>query len=273
MPDIIIVGGGPAGLSAAISARQRNNSVAIISNDKKNSGLYKARIIDNYPGFPGMSGANLLDILTNHATGAGAELITAQASSILPSGDVFHVGFGADFLTSSSVILATGVAQASLFPGEEAFLGRGVSYCATCDGMLYRGKRVCVICLTPEASEEADFLMSIGCDVVSVETQDVKINGEDQVHSVVADGEEIECAGVFIMRHTVAPHLLLAGLDIQGGYISTAPSATTSVPGVYAAGDCVGAPHQIAKAIGQGQVAALSASEYIARQSRAGSRE
>ena len=273
MLDIIIVGGGPAGLSAAISARQRNNSVAIISNDITKSGLYKASLVDNYPGFPGISGSKLLEILTAHATGAGAELITAQVSTILAADDAFHVGFGADFLSSRSVILATGVAQTSLFPGEEELLGRGVSYCATCDGMLYRGRRVCVVCLTPEASEEADYLASIGCEVVRIDTQDVIIKGEENVTSIVADGEEIICGGVFIIRHTVAPHLLLTGLDTQSGRISAAPSGMTNIPGVFAAGDCVGMPNQIAKAVGQGQVAALSASEYIARQSRAGSRE
>ena len=265
MPDIIIIGGGPAGLSAAITARQRNNSVTVISNDKAKSGLYKAPLVDNYPGIPGISGSELLDKFAAHATDAGADIITSQASTILPTGDIFQIGYGAEILTSKSVILAIGITQTSLFPGEETFLGRGVSYCATCDGMLYRGKRVCAICLTPEAREEAGYLESIGCDVVSLNTRNIIINGETQVTSVTADGEEIECAGIFILRPTVAPHLLLPGLETDNGAIRAAPSGQTNIPGVFAAGDCVGAPHQAAKAVGQGQVAALSASEYIRR--------
>jgi thioredoxin reductase (NADPH) len=262
MFDIIIVGGGPAGLSAAITARQRNNSVAVISNDVKKSGLYKARKINNYPGFPDISGPELLDKLTVHAAGAGTSLRTGQVNNILP-GDVIHVGYGNEILSSKSLILATGVVQESTFPGEEELLGRGVSYCATCDGMLYRGKRVCVVCLDPDAGAEAEFLESIGCDVVRIDTRDVRVNGETRVTSVTADGEEVECSGVFILRREVAPHLLLQGLKIESGHISAALSGKTNIDGVFAAGDCTGAPYQIAKAVGEGQVAALSASEYI----------
>jgi len=265
MYDIIIIGGGPAGLSAAITARQRNNTVAVISNDAKGSALYKARIIDNYPGLPAISGPELLDKLAAHAAGAGAELITGKVNVALPDGGVFQVGYGPEVLSSKSIILATGVTQTSLFPGEEELLGRGVSYCATCDGMLYRGKRVCAVCLTEEAHEEADYLSSIGCEVIRLETRDIKIGGEDQVTSLTADGVEIECTGVFVLRQAIAPHLLLGGLETESGHIRAGDSAETNVPGAFAAGDCVGKPYQIAKAAGQGQIAALSASEYIKR--------
>ena len=268
MPDIIIVGGGPAGLSAAISARQRNNSVTVISNDAAGSGLYKAGRVDNYPGIPGVSGAGLIDMLTAHARDAGAELVTGQVTAILPMGDTISVGYGAEILTAKSVILAIGVASTSLFPGEEEFLGRGVSYCATCDGMLFRGKRVCVACFTPEAHEEAGYLASIGCDVVVLEPSGIEVIGDKSVTSIIADGEEIKCDGVFILRRTVAPRLLLAGLEADAGYIRVTPRGETNIPGVFAAGDCVGAPLQVAKAVGEGQVAALSASEFIARRSR-----
>ena len=263
MYDIIIVGGGPAGLSAAITARQRNNSVAVISNDRAKSGLYKAQIVENYPGLPGIPGSELLDKLAAHAKSVGAILIAGQVNTILPAGDVFQVGYGIDIAESKSIILTMGVAQTSLFPGEEELLGRGVSYCATCDGMLFRGKRVCVVCLAPEAHEEAEYLASIGCDVVRVDTRDVRIVGEGRVTSVIADGEEIECAGVFILRGTIAPHLLLAGLKTESGHICAAPSGETNISGVFAAGDCTGTPYQVAKATGEGQVAALSASGYI----------
>ena len=263
MVDIIIIGGGPAGLSAAITARQRNNSVTIVTNDPAKSGLYKAPIVENYPGLPRISGPELLDKLTAHAVEMGAALKTGKVTTIMPAGGVINIGYGTEILTSKSLIIATGIAQTSLFPGEEELLGRGVSYCATCDGMLYRGKRVCVVCQAPDAEEEADYLASLGCDVERIHMREVQIKGEKRVTSVVAGGEEIDCDGVFILRHAVAPHLLLSGLETEGGYIRTSTSGRTNIQGVFAAGDCVGKPHQIAKAVGDGLVAALTASEYI----------
>ena len=261
--DVIIIGGGPAGLSAAISARQRNRGVAVISNDASGSGLYKARHIGNYPGVPDVSGPELLAKLSSHAESAGADLIIGRVYSVLPADGIFHVGYGTDILSSRCVILATGVAQASVFPGEGELLGSGVSYCATCDGMLFRGKRVCVVCLSPEARGEADYLASIGCDVVRLDTKDISILGEGRVAAVVADGTEIECEGVFILRRAIAPDLLIANLEMADGHIKVGVSGETSIHGVFAAGDCAGAPYQIAKAAGQGQVAALSADSYL----------
>ena len=255
-------------MSAAITARQRNNSVSVISNDRTKSGLFKAHRVDNYPGLPMISGSELLEKLAAHAESSGVEIITGQVNTVLPVGDAFHLGYGTEIITATSVILATGVAQTSLFPGEEELLGLGVSYCATCDGMLFRGKRVCAVCLTPDSREEAEYLASIGCEVVLLETQDVKIIGDTRVTGVIADGEEIACDGVFVLRQTVAPHLLLSGIQTEGGYICASSTGETNIPGVFTAGDCVGAQFQVAKAVGQGQVAALSASEYVARQGR-----
>jgi len=263
MYDIIIIGGGPAGLSAAITARQRGKSAAVISNEYKKSGLYKAREIGNYPGFPGISGPDILDKLASHALSAGVKQITGRVSNILPSGHVFYVGFDNEIETAKSVILATGVVQSSLFPGEEELLGSGVSYCATCDGMLFRGKSVCVVSLIPEAEEEALYLESIGCRVIRLATKDIVINGEKHVESVTAGGETIDCDGVFILRQAVAPHILVKGLATEKNHIITDRSGKTNMPGIFAAGDCVGTPYQIAKAVGEGNVAALIAAEYI----------
>ena len=265
MHDIIIIGSGPAGLSAAITARIRGKSVLVISNDRTKTGLYKAKLVENYPGLPAITGAELSDKLFDHAAGMGAEIIDGRVSTILNSGDTFHVGHGMEIEASKCLILATGVIQSSEFPGEQKLLGRGVSYCATCDGMLYRGKHVCVVCLSDEAEAEADFLASIGCIVTKTKSNKITVNGEDRVLSITADGEEIPCDGVFILRKTILPASLVPGLETQDGRISVDRSMSTNIPGVFAAGDCTGAPHQIAKAVGEGQTAVLSAVEFLDR--------
>ena len=265
MHDIIIIGSGPAGLSAAITARIRGKSVLVVSNDRTKTGLYKAKAVENYPGLPAITGSELSDRLFYHAASMGAELATGRVSTILHTGDAFNVGYGMEIAMAKCLILATGVMQSSEFPGEQKLLGRGVSYCATCDGMLYRGKRVCVVCLSDEAEAEADYLTSIGCAVTKTKSNKIAVNGEEKVSSITADGEEIPCDGVFILRKTILPASLIPGLEAQGSSISVDRKMRTSIPGVFAAGDCVGAPYQIAKAVGEGQVAVLSAVEFSDR--------
>lgn len=266
MFDIIIIGSGPAGLSAAITARMREKSVAVISNSSAASGLAKAVEVGNYPGLPGVSGAELSGKMLLHAEGMGAELITGRVTTILPMGKEINVGYGSEIVAGKTLILATGIVQTSVFPGEAELLGRGVSYCATCDGMLYRGKKVCVVCLSADAEEEADFLASIGCDVTRLKTKKITVNGTDKVTSITADGEEIQCDGVFILRQTIAPSSLLSGLDTEKGHIKVDRAMKTNLPGVFAAGDCTGTPYQVAKAAGEGQVAVLSAVEYLSHE-------
>jgi thioredoxin reductase (NADPH) len=265
MYDIVIIGGGPAGLSAAITARMRGKSVAVISNNRTESGLYKASEIGNYPGLPGISGAELSGKLTMHAEGMGVDLITGRVTTVLPMGKEISVGYGTEIVTGKSLILALGIVQAALFPGEAELLGSGVSYCATCDGMLYRGKKVVVVTLSPEAGEEADFLESIGCRVTRVSTKKITVHGEGHVTSVTADGIDIPCDGVFILRQTIAPTSLLPGLETEKNHIKTDRTMKTNLPGIFAAGDCTGTPYQVAKATGEGQLAVLSAVEYLSQ--------
>ncbi len=264
MFDMIIVGGGPAGLSAAITARMRGKEVLVISNSRTESGLYKATEVGNYPGLPGISGAELSAKFATHATGMGAEHVTGRVTTILQMGTDINVSYGQEIAAAKSLILTTGVAQASVFPGEADLLGSGVSYCATCDGMLYRGKKVVVVTLSPDADEEADFLESIGCDVTRVKTRNITVNGSKTVESITADGEVIPCEGVFILRQTIAPGSLLPGLEMDKNHIKTDRSMKTNIPGVFAAGDCIGQPYQVAKAVGEGLIAALSAVDYLA---------
>ena len=145
-------------------------------------------------------------------------------------------------------------------------MGKGVSYCATCDGMLYRGRSVAVLGLGSEAEADAAFLEQIGCKVLyftRAQAKNIEIQGIDNVTALVNDGTTYPVDGVFILRDTVAASALLPGLTIDGGHIEVGADMETNLPGVFAAGDCTGRPYQIARAVGQGNIAALAADRYI----------
>ena len=154
MYDLLIIGGGPAGLSAAMTARNRNLSVCVICGGAADSALHKAGHVTNYPGVPAVSGPALLETMTQQARDLGADMLRERALSAMPMGKTFGVSAGKEFVEGRALLLATGIAQRGTFPGETDYLGRGVSYCATCDGMLYRGKRAAVIGLAADAPAE-----------------------------------------------------------------------------------------------------------------------
>ena len=218
----------------------------------------------------------MLETFHAHAKEAGVACLEGRALSALPWNG-FQVSVGSQVLSAGALILAPGVVRQKKFPGEAEYLGRGVSYCATCDGMLYRGKPVAVVGRSPDAPEEANFLKNLGCqvtylapkrpetleaDIPFVPTGTVSIQGQLTVTGLTANGETIPCTGVFILR-PVAPTDLLPTLATANGAIQVDRSMATNLPGVFAAGDCTGAPYQIAKAAGEGQVAALSACAYL----------
>jgi len=288
MYDIAVIGAGPAGLSAAITARARDKQVVLVSNKPQNSPLAKSHLIDNYPGLPKVSGLALLEQMLAHANSLGATFEFTRVVNVLPLGDYFTVTSGAQNIDARSVILAIGTPQAKTYPGEQEFLGRGVSYCATCDGMLYRQAKVVVTGDSAEATEEANFLHGLGAEVVFLAPQLpagleagifqqagqlLAIEGDMMGvtglrFAEISDGEKraegtLHCQGVFILRNQIAPTALIAGLALADGFIQADDRGCTNLPGVFAAGDCVGKPLQIAKAVGQGQLAAFSAVEFL----------
>lgn len=266
MTDIIIIGSGPAGVSAALTAKNRGKSVKIISNSVEQNNLWKSKSVENYPGLPNASGESILTAFRAQIEKAGIETVTGRALNALNMGTSFSVSVGQDYFDCNALILASGIVQQTSYPGEQEFLGRGVSYCATCDGMLYRGKKVAVIGLNEEAGSEAEFLRSIGCEVEFFDKTRAKkyeIKGDVAVEELIADGKAYPVEGVFILRSTIAPSSFLSGLKTEGGHIVADRDMKTSLEGVYAAGDCTGRPYQIARAVGQGNTAALSACEYL----------
>lgn len=279
MLDCIVVGGGPAGLSAAINLHQRGKTVQVLG--AAPGLLAKAERMDNYLGMPGVTGTQMLEAFAAHAAGMGIVPLAGRVANILPFDGHFMVNFNGDILEAASVVLATGVSKAKPVPGEAELLGAGVSYCATCDGMLYRGRDVVVWGLSDEAPHEAQFLAGIGCRVTYVAGKrpaglpaDIpfaaggvqKVLGEGAVEGVQVAGLALPCTGVFILRSAVAPDTLLPGLATRDGFVEVdRATMATNIPGVFAAGDLVGKPLQVAKAVGEGLVAALSAADYLDR--------
>ena len=279
--DILVLGSGPAGLAAAVAARGRGKSVLVIGNRWQDSPLARAERVDNYLGLPAGSGKDLLAQFYDHAVKAGADFVTGRAVSMMVYGGVFAT-VGSQVYDGKALILAPGVQRQAKYPGEETYLGRGVSYCATCDGMLYRGKPVAVAGRSPDAPLEANYLKSLGCQVTYVAVQRpegldgdipfvrgsrLAVIGEQAVTALEVDGVKLPCAGVFILRQAVAPTDLLPQLETENGVIRVDRTMATNLPGVFAAGDCTGGPLQVAKAVGEGHVAALSACAWLEEQS------
>ena len=277
--DIAIIGGGPAGLSAAINARVKNKNILLFSSDYRESGLYRAEFLNNVLGTPGMSGGDYLEFCLEQAKSHGVEITSGRVLNILPTGDKFMIACGSEFYSAKTVILASGIVQANVFPGEQEFLGRGVSYCATCDGMLYRKKTVCVVIRSVEGIHESNYLREIGCDVTVVSDgrdltgldkeipvvlgKKIRVFGEANVQGIQVGEEIIPTDAVFILRSTVALGSLLPDLALTDGHIQADRKMQTNLPGVFAAGDCTGKPYQVSKAAGEGLIAALSAAEYL----------
>ena len=262
--DILVIGGGPAGLSAAVNARARGRSVLVVSNPLEENPLWPAERVDNYPGLPAVSGAELLTQLRRHAERSGAEFLTGRALTSVRMGDAWYVSVGPDMYNAKAVVLAAGVARGKKFPGEAEFLGRGVSYCATCDGMLYRGKAVAVLGYSDSARQEAEFLERIGCHVTYFDRpRTCEIHGEETVRSVTCDGQSTDVDCVFILRPALAPTDLFPGLETEKGFVAVDRRMATNLPGLFAAGDCTGGPLQAAKAVGEGLIAGQSAAAYV----------
>lgn len=277
--DILVVGSGPAGLSAAINGRVRNKSVLVLGAEIGSDRLRKAPEINNYPGLPGISGEELQHRILEQARQLGAVVEKEQIETIYPGREFSCVTRSNRLYRSRAVIMATGVRQSSYLPGEQELLGKGVGYCATCDGAFYRNKRVAVIAETPEGAEDASFLADICSKVyyfpryggeikadkrVEVRTEKVTgIKGSERVTGLATASGEIPLEGVFIVRKVAPVERLVEGLSVSDGAVVVDREMATGIPGLFAAGDCTGKPYQIGKAVGEGLTAALSAVHYL----------
>ena len=165
--DIAIIGTGPAGISAAITATIRNKKIILFGSRELSDKIRKAHLIQNYPGFPECSGEDLCNAFAAHLEKMGIEITEEKINAVYPMGETFALQtMKNEMHQARSVILACGMVQGKLLPGEEELVGRGVSYCATCDAPLYRSRSVAVIGYSPEAEEEVNFLSEVASEVL-----------------------------------------------------------------------------------------------------------
>ncbi len=279
MTDLCILGGGPAAWSCAMTARARSLETLVIHTGISQSVLSRAEKIVNYPGIPEISGLDLLASFRDQALAMGCQERVVNARQVMAMEDSVMVLCGQDVVECRALVLALGAARPALLPGEEDLLGRGVSWCGTCDGIFYRGKEVAVLSAWEGGVEEAVFLADLCSGVDYYVMKEHEHSLPDSVHekagrpqSLEKEGDRIRLHtkessalydGVFIFRPAVSPTRLLPDLETEDGFIRVNRRMETSIPRVFACGDCTGRPLQIAKAVGEGNVAAISASELL----------
>ncbi len=292
--DLIVLGGGPTAIGCAIYAARFALDVLIVG--KIFGGLIATtHLVENYPGITSTSGQGLMDMFKEHMNSLRIPYITDEIRSIEQARDHFVLHSFFQKFKAKSVVIATGSERKKLgIPGEEKFAGRGVSYCATCDGPFYKDKTVCVIGGSDSAAKEALFLSQNvkkvyiiyrGDDIraepinkkrveenhkieIIYRTNIVEIKGDNTVKSVIFDnGTEFEVDGVFIEVGSIPNSYLAKRIGVktnQKDEIIINRKSETNLPGVFAAGDVADAPFkQAITGVAEGVVAAYSAFDYI----------
>ena len=264
--DIIIIGGGPGGYTAALYGARAGLDTLLLEKLAPGGQMSMTFQIDNYPGFDeGVNGYILGDKMKKGAERFGAQTKLAEVLAVNLEGEIKEVVTQNETYYGRSVILATGAATKELgLPGEKELVGRGVSYCATCDGMLYKGKTVALVGSGHEAELDVEFLRGVCKEVLHFpENKPYSVKGGMKADTISDGQRDYAVDGIFIIKDTVSVTKLVQGLEYQKGGIVVDEKMQTNIPGIFAAGDCAGVPYQLAKAAGDGNVAALSACDYL----------
>ncbi len=292
--DLIIIGCGPAGLSAGIYARRYSLDTLIVCRDFGLSG--EAPLVENYPGFRGIRGDELINIFKEQAESLGVKIIFDDVTSLRKPGEIFKVSVGDEIMRAKSIIIATGAKHKKLnVPGENDFLGKGVSYCAVCDAPIFRGKRVAVVGGGDNACSSAYHLSFFSqkvylilrsnnfraepynVDILSrrknieilYNRKIMNIFGDEFVKGIKLNDGKINLDGVFIEIGVVPNSEIIRELGCKTddeGYIVVDEFMRTSVDGVFAAGDVTNSFskfQQIITASAGGVLAARSVYEYL----------
>ncbi len=284
--DLAIVGTGPAGISAALTAKARNLNFIWFGSRDLSKKVEKAELVLNYPGLFQVTGTELKDAFFSQIEKEQIEITEKSINQIFKMGKTYVLFSGQESWTAKTLILCMGTAPGTTIRGEEEFLGKGVSYCATCDGRLYKDKTIAVVCTTPKFEEEIEFLAGLAGKVYvyatykdfSLTKENIELRksypaeiiGEHTVNAIVEKklpgtekGEILAVDGVFCLKDSYSPVTLLKGLEMEDNHIKVDRMQQTNLAGVYAAGDCSGRPYQYAKAVGEGNVAVHSVVDYM----------
>ncbi len=281
MYDSIIIGTGPAGLSAALNLKTYKKDFIWFGSKNLSDKVQKAEKITNYPGFPEISGQELLLRFEEHIEAAGLSITEKTVTNIMSTGKSFMVLADNEMYEAKTLILCMGVMSAKQLDREDELLGKRLSYCATCDGMFYKDKKIAVICNDKKYEHEVEYLADLAAEVLyfptfndsRIELSNVKISkdmpvgliGESFVEGIaLRSGKTESVDGVFCLRNAIAPSKLMPELEIENGRIVVDRAQQTKIPGCFAAGDCTGRPYQYTKAVGEGNVAAHSCIQYLA---------
>lgn len=282
--DIAILGTGPAGLSAAITAKLRGKNIILFGSDKLSEKVTKAHEIKNYLGIPAIKGDELAKSFEAHLRDMEISITNEYVTMVYDMGEYFSVlSKTNEIYEASSVIIATGINFGKPYEGEKEYLGRGVSYCATCDAPLYKGKKVVIVGATKKEETEALYMTEV-CDKVyyvplykdahnisdkieMVYDEPISFVGGFKADKIIMKNCEIEADGFFILRESIAPDTLVPGIEIVDNHINVDRKMQTNIKGIFACGDITGTPYQYIKAAGEGNVAALSAVSYLSKKS------
>lgn len=276
--ELVIVGCGPAGMAAAINAKIRNRDFVLLGQEFCSPKLAKAASVDNFLGFPGIKGEELRQGFLTHLKQMEIDIVPWKVTNVYP-GPPFTIAGKNEFVEADSVILATGVSVEKLFKGEAELLGKGVGYCATCDGPLYKNKTVAIVAYTKEGEGEANYMADICSKVYYIpyykdfgrldERIEIKkgklkeIIGTGHVDAINLGNDIIKLDGVFIFRDSLPAEQLVPNLEMDKRTIKVNHDLETNIPGLFAAGDCTGQPYQLLKAAGEGGTAALNVIKYL----------
>jgi thioredoxin reductase (NADPH) len=299
--DLVVVGAGAAGLSAAQYGARGNLRTVLLEQLASGGQALVIEDLENYPGFlDPVTGYELAQKMEQQAVKFGAELVSASVTEVRRDGELFVVETDQGAWAASAVILATGASHRHLgIPGEAEFAGKGVSYCATCDGPFFKGQRMVVVGGGDAACDEAMYLANLASGVLMVHRRDrfraqkslagrvlanpkievrftteiVSIGGDAQVRSVVLKdsrtglARQEEAAAVFIFIGSDPQTMLVDGLAVrrdEGGYVLTDQRMMSSVPGLFAVGDVRASPfRQLVVAAAEGAIAAHAAGQFI----------
>lgn len=291
--DVIVIGGGPAGLTAAQYAARANLKVIVLASPQDAGAMQLAGLIENYPGLTEpLSGRELLDLFREQARNFGADYREEKVLSVQLGTEIKEVYGLTESYQSRSVIIASGsMSRPADIPGEARYLGKGVSYCATCDAPFFRGLTVCVVGDGEETLREAEYLAGFAKQIYLLSARTgkepeggvpfqrlsparlVAIEGDDLVRRIRIrhlDGsgeEEIPTDGVFIYLHGATPAVDFLDSAVTQGETScilTHQATQTSLPGVFAAGDVTcSAVRQVVVSAAYGCIATLEAEKYL----------